>query len=80
MASQIIEISQRKAWYEQNIEFAKQHQTWWCCLNQSKQYESLKRNIGTVNKLFHGQDGEQWVIKLRAGKDELEREIQHLYP
>ena len=39
-----------------------------------------KWNIGIVTKLFKGKDDEIRAVELRAGRDKLERAIQHLYP
>ena len=39
-----------------------------------------KWNMGIVIKLFRGNDGEIRAVKLRAGKDKLERAIQHIFP
>ena len=39
-----------------------------------------KWNYGIVTKLISGRDGVVRGVKLRAGKDHLERAVQHLYP
>jgi hypothetical protein len=45
--------------------------------------EDRNRNnwpMGIVEKLFEGKDGVVRAVRLKSGRDRLERAIQHLYP
>lgn len=47
---------------------------------KSQERNRGKWPLGIVVEMFEGKDGVVRAVKLRAGKDHLERAIQHLYP
>ena len=50
------------------------------CIIKDESKDRNKQKVGTVEELITGRDGIVRAVKLRAGKNYLERAVQQLHP